>query len=75
MNTPTPPAVDFSALTWIKAASSGENGACVELAEAPGGWVALRDSKCPEAQPHLYTRREMAAFIDGAKNGEFDHLT
>jgi hypothetical protein len=36
--------------------------------------ILLRDSKHPAAPPFRYTMREMAAFIDGAKKGEFDHL-
>lgn len=71
---PTPPAVNPGDLTWIKATASGENGACVELAPAGDGWVALRDSKHPDVPPLMYTRTELAAFLDGAKAGEFDHL-
>jgi hypothetical protein len=71
---PTPPAVNPADLTWIKATASGDNGACVELALAGDGWVALRDSKNPDVPPLMYTRTEFAAFLDGAKAGEFDHL-
>jgi hypothetical protein len=35
--------------------------------------IALRDSKNPAIQL-FYTRTEIAAFLDGAKRGEFDHL-
>jgi hypothetical protein len=60
-------------LDWIKASRSYGLGDCVELA-TDGDMIALRDSKNP-AQPHLrFTRSEMAAFIDGARRGEFDHL-
>jgi Domain of unknown function (DUF397) len=48
-------------------------GACVELALA-GDFVALRDSKNPEATPFYYTHAEFGAFLYGAKRGEFDHL-
>ena len=34
----------------------------------------LRDSKNPAAPPFRYTLKEMAAFVDGAKKGEFDYL-
>ncbi|MEO3765235.1 DUF397 domain-containing protein [Streptomyces sp. B5E4] len=60
--------------TWTKATASGDNGACVELAPAGDGWIALRDSKNLDVPPLLYTRAELAAFLDGAKSGEFDHL-
>ncbi|WP_033286944.1 DUF397 domain-containing protein [Streptomyces sp. NRRL F-525] len=74
MNTPTPPRVDVTGLHWIKARASSDNGACVELASAPNGWVALRDSKDPEGGILMFTREEMAAFVTGASAGDFDHL-
>lgn len=73
-NRPTPPPVDFDALKWVKAKASSNNGACVELAAAPEGWVALRDSKNPHVFPFLFTPAEWAAFQDGMRKGEFDHL-
>jgi hypothetical protein len=60
-------------LVWVKASRSYGIGECVELA-ADGDMIALRDSKNP-AVPYLrFTRSEMAAFLDGARRGEFDHL-
>jgi len=73
--TPTPPNVDFSMLQWIKARASSQNGACVEVADAGDGWIALRDSKNREREPFLFTPAEWAAFKDGLRNGEFDHLS
>jgi hypothetical protein len=59
-------------LDWIKASRSYGHGECVELA-ADGNAIRLRDSKDPSV--HLrFTRRELAAFLDGARRGEFDHL-
>jgi Domain of unknown function (DUF397) len=47
-------------------------GACVEFA-SDGDMILVRDSKDPST--HLrYTRREIDAFLYGAKRGEFDHL-
>ena len=46
---------------------------CVELAES-GEFIALRDSKAVEHGALVFTRAELAAFLDGAKRGEFDHL-
>jgi hypothetical protein len=65
---PTP-----ASTTWIKARASIGNGACVELAKI-GSMIAIRDSKNLEAAPLMYTRAEIIAFLDGARNGEFDHL-
>ena len=59
-------------LHWIKATSSMTNGACIELAR-DGDLIALRNSRIPE-KVHRYTRAELAAFLNGAKRGEFDHL-
>jgi hypothetical protein len=36
-------------------------------------FILLRDSKDPDTVLR-YTRPELAAFLDGAKRGEFDHL-
>lgn len=60
-------------LDWLKSSLSIATGACVELAVA-GSYIALRDSKNPAADPFLFTRAEMTAFLQGAKRGEFDDL-
>jgi hypothetical protein len=60
-------------LHWIKSSRSYGIGECVELA-ADGDMVALRDSKNPAVAHFRFTRAEMAAFLDGARRGEFDHL-
>ena len=62
-----------SNLVWIKATRSVPGGACVELANT-GDRIALRDSKHPDVAPFHFTYEEMAAFIDGAKRGEFDRM-
>jgi uncharacterized protein DUF397 len=59
-------------LQWVKASRSISNGACVELAH-DGDLIALRNSRDPGRVLH-YTLDELAAFLDGAKRGEFDHL-
>ena len=59
---------------WIKAVRSGSNGQCVEMRRA-GGAVEVRDSKHADDGPVLrFTPAEWAAWLDGAKSGEFDHL-
>jgi hypothetical protein len=60
-------------LTWRKARRSLGGGACVEIASVRGG-AAVRDSKDPEGPVLLYTAAEWAAFLDGARNGEFDDV-
>ncbi|MFC5065176.1 DUF397 domain-containing protein [Actinomycetospora atypica] len=60
-------------LAWQKAMASVPGGMCVEVAECSGG-VAVRDSKCPEQGALMYSKAEFAAFVDGCRQGEFDHL-
>ena len=64
----------LSELKWIKASESFANGNCIEVAQLPGGSVAVRDSKDPAGPVLCFTPDEWSAFIGGAKAGEFDHL-
>lgn len=57
---------------WRKSSRSGGNGNCVEAASLPGGAVAVRNSRFPQGPALIYTREEMAAFLEGVKDGEFD---
>jgi Domain of unknown function (DUF397) len=59
---------------WIKARRSGNSGNCAEM-RAHAGAVEIRDSKANGEGPTLgFTKAEFAAWLDGAKNGDFDHL-
>lgn len=60
---------------WRKSHASNPSGDCVEVAELAGGGVAVRNSRDPHGPVLIYTRAEIAAFVRGAKHGEFDHLT
>jgi len=60
-------------LAWKKASRSMANGNCVEVAST-SDMIAVRDSKNPDGPILMYTAPEWAAFLDGAKNGEFDTL-
>jgi hypothetical protein len=62
-------------VTWRKSRWSNPSGNCVEVAALPGGEVAVRNSRHPSGPALVYTRAEMAAFLAGAKDGEFDDLT
>lgn len=77
--------VDWNAAMWRRSARSGDNGGqCVEVAVVRGRdcgivnkaaeeyVVAVRDSKNPEREPHVYTIAEWDAFLDGARKQEFD---
>ncbi|WP_327292632.1 DUF397 domain-containing protein [Streptomyces sp. NBC_01198] len=65
----------ISGVTWIKSARSNQSGNCVEVAQLPGGGVAVRNSRYPEGPALVYTQAEMAAFVEGAKDGDFDAFT
>jgi len=61
-------------LVWRKSARSNPSGNCVELAELPTGEIAVRNSRYPDGPALIYTLAEITAFIDGARDGDFDHL-
>ncbi|MFF9817430.1 DUF397 domain-containing protein [Streptomyces sp. NPDC014006] len=59
---------------WMKSRYSNAEGNCVEVAPLTEGGIALRNSRDPDGPALIYTASEMAAFLAGAKDGEFDHL-
>ncbi|HWF82219.1 MAG TPA: DUF397 domain-containing protein [Streptosporangiaceae bacterium] len=59
---------------WRKSSASNSSGSCVEVAELADGEIAVRNSRYPAGPALIYRRAEMAAFVAGAKNGEFDDL-
>ncbi|WP_028930264.1 DUF397 domain-containing protein [Pseudonocardia asaccharolytica] len=68
------PADQLGPLPWRKSQASNPSGDCVEVAELAGGKIAVRNSRDPHGPALVYTRAEIAAFIRGAKAGEFDDL-
>jgi hypothetical protein len=68
------PATELADVTWQKSQYSNPNGACVEVAVLPDGGIAVRNSRFPSGPALVYTRAEIAAFLAGAKDGEFDHV-
>ncbi|MFF7311649.1 DUF397 domain-containing protein [Streptomyces sp. NPDC008137] len=59
---------------WIKSRHSNAEGNCVEVAPLVDGGIAMRNSRDPDGPALVYTAAEVAAFLAGAKDGEFDHL-
>lgn len=57
---------------WRKATRSNNNGACAQVRKIDDV-IQVRDSKLGEASPILgFNEVEWAAFLDGARKGEFD---
>ncbi|MDN5915498.1 MAG: DUF397 domain-containing protein [Pseudonocardia sp.] len=48
-------------------------GNCVAVGAAPGGGIAIADTKTDQA-PLVFTGTEWAAFCEGVRRGEFDDL-
>ena len=58
---------------WIKATASNGGNNCVEM-RRQGQHVQVRDSKNPDGPALTFTSDEFAAWLAGARGGEFSHL-
>ena len=56
---------------WCKSTFSDSGNGCVEVAIGEE-LILVRDTKDREGPVLRFTRREWAAFLNGAKHGEFD---
>ncbi|MFE6688518.1 DUF397 domain-containing protein [Streptomyces sp. NPDC057743] len=68
------PATGIEGAVWRKSRRSNPSGNCVELAVLSDGGVAVRNSRHASGPALIYPRNEMAAFVQAAKDGEFDDL-
>ena len=68
------PVTELPPMRWLKSRRSNPSGNCVELAELPGGGIAVRNSRHPDGPALIYTVDEIEAFVLGARDGDFDHL-
>lgn len=64
--------VIWHGVIWRKSRHSNPSGNCVEVAELADGRIAVRNSRYPSGPALIYSRAEMAAFVEGAKLSEFD---
>jgi hypothetical protein len=62
---------------YVKSTFSNGHAGCLAFTVADG-LIGFQDDKLPPAERKvrtlIFTQHEMAAFIAGAKNGDFDHL-
>lgn len=68
------PADELTGARWRKSQVSNPSGSCVEVAALSSDAIAVRNSRDPAGPALVYTRAEIAAFLTGVKNGEFDDL-
>ncbi len=69
------PAGELHEVTWQKSHRSSPSGNCVEMAKLPENeGFAVRNSRHPDGPVLVYTLDEIAAFILGARDGDFDNL-
>jgi hypothetical protein len=78
--TPNPGDPVSPEVAWRKSshsATGGDGDQCVEIGRFldGSGRVAVRHSQDPGGTVLVYTQAEWAAFVAGAKEGEFDDLT
>ncbi|WP_412541848.1 DUF397 domain-containing protein [Longispora sp. K20-0274] len=71
---PVRAAGELGALAWRTSTPSdgSGNGSCVEVAPLGDGRVAVRHSHHKDGAAIVYSADEWAAFMAGAKSGEFD---
>jgi hypothetical protein len=64
--------VNLARAVWRRSTRSGPySDNCVEVAFVDGA-IAMRDSKNPNGPVLIFTPAEWDAFVEGAKDGEFD---
>ena len=67
------PAAELPEVTWRKSGRSGpQGGNCVEVARLADGQVAVRNSRHCDGPALVFTAAEWAAFVGGARDGDFD---
>ncbi len=68
------PASELPNVQWRKSGRSSAQGNCVETARLPDSGAAIRNSRHPDGPALVFHAEEIRAFIEGAKEGDFDYL-
>jgi hypothetical protein len=68
------PAAGLGEAEWQSSRHGEDHAARVEMALLPEGSIAMRNARHPGGPALIYTHAEIAAFIAGAKDGDFDDL-
>jgi hypothetical protein len=68
------PAWELGGARWRKSGRSSAQGNCVETAQLPDDRVAVRNSRHPKGPALIFSQAEVRAFLEGAKDGDFDDL-
>ena len=66
-------AAHLGGLAWRKSSYSTPQGDSVQVAVAPSGNVAVRDSKQHPGPALVFTRAAWQTFCDAIKTGSLDH--
>lgn len=68
---------ELTTAVHMKATASNGNAGCVTVG-TDGQFISVQDDKLPDGvrrdRAQIFTKHEFAAFLAGAKDGEFDHL-